>query len=83
MVLVVGLFATPDTREMGALNGVFAGLVAQGVLFVAVLTASIILSNKGDRSIGLGLIIGWAVGLLVAPVVGFGICVAALNGAGA
>jgi hypothetical protein len=45
-----------------------------------VVVAGTILLARGERGIGLGLFIGWAVGLLVTPVVGFGICMATLNG---
>jgi hypothetical protein len=63
-------------------GGLVAGLIGQVVLFVACLVAGIVLNQRGDRSLGNGLIIGWAVGLLVAPVVGFGVCVLALRRAG-
>jgi hypothetical protein len=55
-------------------------IIAQFFVFAACLAAGIVLLNRGDRGIGAGILIGWAIGLLVAPVVGFGICVNALNG---
>jgi hypothetical protein len=41
----------------------------------------IVLLARGDRGIGLGLLIGWAVGVIVLPVVGFSVCVAVFSGA--
>lgn len=60
-------------------GGLTAGLIAQAVLFIACLVAGIVLNNRGDRSLGNGILIGWAIGLLIAPVVGFGVCVWALQ----
>ena len=50
------------------------GLLAQVALFVACLTVGIVLMSRRERGIGLGLVIGWAVGFIVLPVIGFGIC---------
>jgi hypothetical protein len=40
----------------------------------------VLLSRRGGyRGLGLGLLIGWAVGVLVVPVVGFGLCIQAIG----
>jgi hypothetical protein len=56
------------------------GLVGELVLFVACLAVGIVWITRRDRGIGVGLLIGWAVGALVLPVVGFGVCVALVSG---
>lgn len=72
-VAVVGVAATTA--------GVWlvVALALQLALFVACLTIGIVWIVKRDRGFGLGLLIGWAVGVIVLPVVGFGVCVALLN----
>jgi hypothetical protein len=62
--------------------GIFliVALVLQGLLMIAALTVGIILAVRKDGGIGIGIIIGWAVGIMISPVVGFGVCVAILSG---
>jgi hypothetical protein len=62
-------------------NAVFYGLLAQGVLFLVCLIVGILLlvGRSAYRGIGLGLLIGWPAGLLVVPLMGFGLCVQAMN----
>lgn len=62
--------------------GLIVGLILQVVTFAACLTFGIVWLVKRDRGIGLGLIIGWAIGVIVLPVVGFGVCVWAFNVSG-
>jgi hypothetical protein len=58
-------------------------LIGQAVLAIAALTAGIILAVRGrDGGIGAGILIGWAVGLIIGPPLGFGICVTLLNTGG-
>ena len=64
---------------IGAHAAVGAGFPLVGVLFVAVVTAGTVLIVKGDRGIGIGLFIGWAAGLIVLPLIGFGLCVATIS----
>ncbi len=68
---------------IGAANSsvawLYLALAGQVALFVACLTIGIVWIVKRDRGFGLGLLIGWAVGVIVLPVVGFGVCVALLN----
>jgi hypothetical protein len=68
--------ATTRESDFPQLVGAFVGLIAQGVLLLVALVVGIVLMARGERSLGMGIIIGWAVGLLVFPAVGFGICVA-------
>ena len=66
-----------------ALNFLFIAGGGQVVLAIAALVAGIILTVKGrDGGIGVGLIIGWAVGLIISPVIGFGVCVSLVNSGG-
>jgi hypothetical protein len=82
-LLTVAL-AVPTLTGSGnqSMNWLVAALIAQAALFVACLTVGIVLLVRGDRGLGLGLIIGWAVGLIVLPVIGFGACVVALRSMG-
>ena len=58
---------------------IMVGLLSQLVLFLVCLIAGIVLAVRQDGGIGIGLLIGWAVGVLVVPVVGIGVCVAILT----
>ena len=58
---------------------VYALLGSQLVLFVACLAVGIVQIAQGDRGLGIGLLVGWAVGVIVLPVIGFGICVVLLS----
>ena len=78
VALAIPSFTTPD--EYGLWLG--AALTGQAVLFVACLVLGIVLIVRGDRGIGLGLLIGWAVGIIVLPVIGFGACIVALRSTG-
>lgn len=50
-------------------------LLAEGALFVAVMVGGIPLIVKGNQGLGLGLLIGWAIGFIVLPLIGMGVCV--------
>jgi hypothetical protein len=54
-------------------------VVLQVVLFVASLVVGIVWIVRKDRGLGVGILIGWAVGTLILPVVGIGVCLAVLN----
>ncbi|MFC7479959.1 hypothetical protein ACFQX7_07855 [Luedemannella flava] len=77
--LVVLAQTDPSDDTVG--TAVLVGLVGQFLLFVTCLVAGIILlvGQRPFRGVGLGLLIGWAVGLLIVPVVGFGLCVQAFS----
>ena len=72
-VAVLGILLT------NAAAWLVVALVLQVALFAACLTIGIVWIVKRDRGFGLGLLIGWAVGVIVLPVVGFGVCVALIN----
>ena len=76
----IGLGALDRGNQIMTAFGII--IFAQLAVFIGSITAGIVLLNRGDRGIGLGILVGWAVGVFVAPVVGFGICVSALNGNG-
>lgn len=59
--------------------GIYIGLAGQLLVFLACLAVGITLTVRQDGGIGLGLLIGWAVGVLAVPVIGFGLCIAALS----
>ena len=82
-LLTVAL-AIPSFTTSGntGINWFIAALIGQAVLFLACLTVGIVLAVRGDRGFGMGLIIGWAVGIIVLPVIGFGACVVALRAMG-
>lgn len=71
--------ANPSSNAIG--TAAVLGLVAQAVVFLLCLVGGIVLLSQrgGNRGLGLGLLVGWAVGVLVVPVVGFGLCVQAIN----
>ncbi|MET7392508.1 hypothetical protein ABZS66_03320 [Dactylosporangium sp. NPDC005572] len=77
-VLLTFLFAQSGNGE-NALLGVYAEILLQILLFLACLTFGIIWIVQKDRGIGLGLIIGWAVSVLVFPIAGIGVCIAIVN----
>jgi hypothetical protein len=54
-------------------------LIAQAVLLLAFIAATIALFAKDQQGWGLGVIIGWAVGLIVVPDIGIAACINALN----
>jgi hypothetical protein len=72
-LVAAALWGAGDAADQVLIGG---SLLGQLVLFVAVITAGTVLIVKGDRGIGTGLFIGWAAGLIVLPLVGFGLCVA-------
>lgn len=76
--MVVGVATDNSEYAFGA--GLIAMLVGQAVVFLACLIVGVVLIARQESGIGVGLLIGWAVGVLVAPVVGFGLCVWMLNG---
>ncbi len=71
-----------------AMSGEAAGnflalaLIGQVILMIGVLAVGITLAVKRDGGVGVGLLIGWAVGLLISPIVGFGVCVSLINQSG-
>ncbi|MBB5867243.1 hypothetical protein F4553_000622 [Allocatelliglobosispora scoriae] len=81
-VLVVQPSGASDYTNDSDRAGFFlmAALIGQVIVFIAALTVGIILTVRKDGGIGLGILIGWAVGLIITPVVGFGVCVSLISG---
>lgn len=77
-VVVPALGFVADNEDLAGI-GLLVMLGAQLLLALACLVVGIVLTVKQDGGIGIGLLIGWGIGLLIAPVVGFGLCVAAFN----
>jgi hypothetical protein len=77
-VLVTIALAASDDSE-NALLGVYLEMLLQLVLFVASLVIGIVWIARRDRGLGLGILIGWAVSVIVFPVAGIGICIAVVN----
>ena len=75
LAIGVGILATGD-----AADAVRLVLILQIPVFIGVLVAGVLLIVKGDRGLGIGLFIGWAIGIVALPVVGFGVCVWAFSG---
>ncbi|MEV4511479.1 hypothetical protein AB0K00_21200 [Dactylosporangium sp. NPDC049525] len=77
-VLVTILFAASDNSD-NALLGVYLEMLLQLALFVACLVVGIVWITRRDRGLGLGILIGWAVSVIVFPVAGIGVCIALVN----
>jgi hypothetical protein len=64
-------------------NFLFVAGIGQVVLAIAALAIGITSTVRArDGGIGVGIIIGWAIGLIISPVIGFGVCVSLVNGDG-
>jgi hypothetical protein len=77
--LAVVLLGSRSANSENALIGLYLEIALQLAVFAACLTVGIIWIVRKDRGFGLGLLIGWAVSVLVFPVAGIGICVAILS----
>ena len=77
LVAILAFSQTGDNEN--ALLGLWAEIVLQVVLFVACLVLGTVWIARKDRGLGLGLLIGWAVSVLVFPVAGIGVCIAIVN----
>jgi hypothetical protein len=81
-ITVLAAYVAAQSPEPSGAGWLVLGLISQLVLFVACLTIGIVWIVNRDRGIGLGLIIGWAVGVVVLPVIGFGACIVLINNSG-
>lgn len=80
LTILIGWIVAVSISGEEVVNFIFVAGAGQLVLAIAALTVGIILIVKGrDGGIGVGIVIGWAVGLIISPVVGFGVCVALIN----
>jgi hypothetical protein len=77
LVMVVGI--ATDNSEFATGAGLMVMLVGQVVVFLGCLIVGIVLTARQEPGFGVGLLIGWGLGLLVTPVAGFGLCVWLLN----
>jgi Ca2+/Na+ antiporter len=83
-VLVIGAgigfsaLAVQSSDQLATALGLM--LLGELLVFLAVIIWGVLQIVRGDRGLGVGLLIGWAVGVIVLPVVGFGVCVATLSG---
>ncbi len=67
-VLLGGLVAAP------AWDGwILAAAGAELALLAGTVTAAVLLLTRGDRGLGVGLLVGWAVGVVLLPVAGLGV----------
>jgi hypothetical protein len=66
-------FTSPDTGV--GVTGAFIFLILQVLLFPTLITLGVVFTVRQDGGIGVGLLIGWAIGVLVS----FGGCIALLN----
>lgn len=67
------LAGSPQTLSLTLL------LIGQALLLVGFVVATIVLFVSDRQGWGLGVIIGWAIGLIVIPDIGIGACINALN----
>jgi hypothetical protein len=81
-ILPMVVAAAVDFDDFAAGVGVAVTLIGQVVVFLGCLVVGVVLIAKNDGGVGVGLLIGWAVGLLVVPVVGFGLCLWLYNASG-
>jgi hypothetical protein len=81
-ITVLAAYVEAQSPGPAGAGWLILGLISQVVLFVACLTIGIIWIVSRDRGIGIGLIIGWAVGVVVLPVIGFGACIVLINSSG-
>ncbi|MGI5178419.1 hypothetical protein ACQEVZ_19000 [Dactylosporangium sp. CA-152071] len=83
LVIIIGVvvtiaFGASDNSE-NALLGVYLEMLLQVVLFVACLVVGIVWIVRRDRGLGIGILIGWAVSVIVFPIAGIGVCIAIVN----
>ncbi|MEV0566941.1 hypothetical protein [Dactylosporangium sp. NPDC050588] len=83
LVIIIGVvvtiaFGASDNSE-NALLGVYLEMLLQVVLFVACLVVGIVWIVRRDRGLGIGILIGWAVSVIVFPIAGIGVCLAIVN----
>jgi hypothetical protein len=76
LLTLLGVLGGAAMGSIDALGyGVIAMLIGQVVVFLVCLVLGVVLIVRNEGGFGVGLLIGWAVGLLIVPVAGFGLCV--------
>lgn len=63
-----------------AANFLALALIGQVIVMIAALAVGITLTVKREGGVGAGILIGWAIGLMISPVIGFGVCVSLIDG---
>jgi hypothetical protein len=81
-IAVMIIAAATNNSEMAVGSAMIGMLIGQVIVFLACLSIGIVLIAKSEPGFGIGLLIGWAIGLLVAPFAGFGLCLYLFSGAG-
>ncbi|MEV4131296.1 hypothetical protein AB0J72_03940 [Dactylosporangium sp. NPDC049742] len=83
LVIIIGVVVTiafgASDKSENALLGVYLEMLLQVVLFVACLVVGIVWIVRRDRGLGIGILIGWAVSVIVFPIAGIGVCIAIVN----
>ena len=67
--------------DMSGTGGIVFALVGEAVVFLACVAGGItaLAMRSGNPGLGVGLLVGWAVGVVVLPAIGFGLCVQSMN----
>ncbi|GAA1545824.1 hypothetical protein GCM10009827_077410 [Dactylosporangium maewongense] len=83
LVIIIGVVVTiafgASDNSQNALLGVYLEMLLQVVLFVACLVVGIVWIVRRDRGLGIGILIGWAVSVIVFPIAGIGVCLAIVS----
>lgn len=82
LTLVVSVAGAASGNTDVSVAGFYTVVGGQLLLAAACLVVGIVLTVRQDGGFGVGLLIGWGVGLLFAPVVGIGLCLNALSESG-
>ena len=83
ILMIIGMVALSADQGDAVGTVIVIDLILEGLIFLGCVVIGIVLIVRSDRGVGVGLLIGWAVGVLVLPITGFGVCVALLNQANA
>lgn len=80
VVFSVGAVLTQPRDDYAGLSAVAGFSVLFLIAAVALLIAGIVLANiRRDSGLGAGLLVGWALGLVLVPMLTTGVCVGLLN----
>ena len=82
LTLVVSVAGAAVGNTDVSIAGFYTVVGGQILLAAGCLVVGIVLTVRQDGGFGVGLLIGWGVGLLFAPVVGIGLCLNALSESG-
>jgi len=83
LTILIGWLVALNVSGEAPVNFLYVAGIGQVVLAVAALAYGITATVRArDGGIGVGIIIGWAIGLIISPVVGFGVCISLVDGNG-